>query len=50
MKNEIGKRVLKISYLVSIVLQLLSHQKPDDRLPSAQGLGIPGGHHQDQLL
>lgn len=40
----------KTSYLVSVVLGLVCHQKPDHGLPSAQGLGVPGSHHQDQLL
>lgn len=48
--NELRRRALKTSYLVSVVWRLLCHQEPDDRLPPAQGLGIPGGHHQDQLL
>lgn len=49
-KKKVRKRALKNSYLVSVVLGLLCHQKPDHGLPSAQGLGVPGGHHQDQLL
>lgn len=33
-----------------VVLGLVCHQQPDHGLPSGQGLGVPGSHHQDQLL